>query len=806
MKTKLLLLILIVILIFSISFASEDKLSFVTSPNSYIVWNSNYLILTGNATVTYKKTTIVATDFFYDIKNNTFYITSEATFVENKDVWRSKNMAYDVDDDELFLFDVSGESKQINPKTKKYFKAYYFTNYLFGNQENNKRKFVSNSGYFTTCDPRKPNFLDYKIRASKIIIYPKDHLIAYNVVMYIGFVPVYYFPFYYFPLNGNAKQPLDFSYKMDKEDGISIHIGLNYNLGGKGKDGSVYYNYTQKNGTMMGIAQQYSLKDLLFNFKYDIKNSPSHSTSNWFQLSYAQNPFNLWKISLKFMTSNSSDTSVFNTGKIQKYLYILSMNQPFKYSIQLSSMQNLKYENPTDIPTSSINNITNQPTTTINDSQVLPKITFNYSGKHRDLSLESLSFLYENLKQISTTVTPNGSTTLTDKNNSTLSFKTSFSLLWNLSLGYRYSNKDNELYTKFYTGSATTTQTASSVENYFYIKHSSRLIDSYISYEDNKNNSIPYRLLSLKENLKYNLRNFSGNLSAAYGKTFTDNHYRLNFTLNNRTPFYSMRYQKTISDIPGLPNIDQITLNSDYRNKYLYTNLRTTYLKKDYKGYNPSYLSNSENINFYITANFLRNLSISSKINYDFIKKEAINPYVYSKLALGQTLFELRYYMNNDLSFYKLWYYSKLSFKDFLFKNSKLYFDFSTSLDSNYKFGQSKFYLKYNVSKIMALSGSVYYYPDKNIFDNFLISSSLFFIPGWDININASYANQQWNDVKFNFVEDLSCWNAFGTIEYNKTSSIWQFKQFTIGLYIKAFPKKPYKLDPITGQFEIGGF
>jgi hypothetical protein len=275
----------------------------------------------------------------------------------------------------------------------------------------------------------------------------------------------------------------------------------------------------------------------------------------------------------------------------------------------------------------------------------------------------------------------------------------------------------------------------------------------------------------------------------------------MNFS--NYTPYYRLNYEKVLSDIPGLPQTDKITLTNSYSNRFLRTSLKLYYYKKIY---NLSYLSTSESINFYLNTNLLKIFSVSSKINYDFMKKESVSPYIYSSLFLNPLFFKLQYYMNNDLSFYKMFLYSKLDYKNFLYKNSRFTIDAGTFMDSHFKLGRIKLYLKYNIPKILSFSGSGYYYPDTDLWNNFLFSSSIFFIPGWSLQVNASYADNNWNDFKLNFVEDLSCWNGFGTIEYYKNNGGWEFKQFTIGLYIKAFPKKPYKLDPISGKFDIGGF
>ncbi|MFA5337800.1 MAG: LPS assembly protein LptD [Candidatus Omnitrophota bacterium] len=58
-------------------------------------------------------------------------------------------------------------------------------------------KYTLSGGYITTCDLEKPH---YKLMAKQIIAYPKVKVVAKNVVMTVGKIPVFYFPYLSVPL------------------------------------------------------------------------------------------------------------------------------------------------------------------------------------------------------------------------------------------------------------------------------------------------------------------------------------------------------------------------------------------------------------------------------------------------------------------------------------------------------------------------------------------------------------------------------------------------------------------------------
>ncbi len=59
------------------------------------------------------------------------------------------------------------------------------------------KKYVLKDGFITTCDHDSPH---YRLQASRVQIYPDDKVIARNVTMYLGKMPVMWLPYYYHPI------------------------------------------------------------------------------------------------------------------------------------------------------------------------------------------------------------------------------------------------------------------------------------------------------------------------------------------------------------------------------------------------------------------------------------------------------------------------------------------------------------------------------------------------------------------------------------------------------------------------------
>ena len=188
-------------------------------------------------------------------------------------------------------------------------------------QKEGPEKIIIHRGFFSTCDLDAPH---YSLHARKIIIYPKKKIIAYNVLFYVGKVPILYLPFYIQPLKkqkykldirigSNSEQgqfvKIKFGYPLSlytygklyldcmSNKGVGVGLEFDYDVPDKTK-GSVYTYYIKEkdkqierwnnrvshwqkfNQYLTGTANVNFMSDRLFNDKYKFANTPSEISSS----------------------------------------------------------------------------------------------------------------------------------------------------------------------------------------------------------------------------------------------------------------------------------------------------------------------------------------------------------------------------------------------------------------------------------------------------------------------------------------------------------------------------------------------
>ena len=119
-------------------------------------------------------------------------------------------------------------------------------------------KIILRGARFTTCDyPDQQRH--YHLRASKIVIRPGKSLVAKNMVLYIGKVPVFYFPIFFRNLRDYR---VPFSFDTGKSDYLGRYglITTNY-LFSSVNYGSLYTDYFERKGWGFGTRHEVELND-----------------------------------------------------------------------------------------------------------------------------------------------------------------------------------------------------------------------------------------------------------------------------------------------------------------------------------------------------------------------------------------------------------------------------------------------------------------------------------------------------------------------------------------------------------------
>lgn len=175
----------------------------------------------------------------------------------------------------------------------------------FGQADNVARegenKFILKNGHISTCDHDTPH---YRLQAKHIEVYPDEKVIAKNVAVYIGKVPVMWFPYYYHPIistkakvqfipgvtsdwgyfllsawrmqiKGNTKADILIDYRTKKgfAGGANIYYDMNdFGLAGLGKGVLKLYNVWQNGwGTYQPTPYRDETSDYELRERYQLK-------------------------------------------------------------------------------------------------------------------------------------------------------------------------------------------------------------------------------------------------------------------------------------------------------------------------------------------------------------------------------------------------------------------------------------------------------------------------------------------------------------------------------------------------------
>ena len=126
-------------------------------------------------------------------------------------------------------------------------------------------------GSFTTCELEEPH---YRIVAKKMIIYPKDKIIARNISWYEGKIKIITLPYFLIFLDRKTQLPILPKIGQSKSTGWFIKTNFNYYINEKSY-GTLYINWLEKKGIGTGIAHNFEIGD---------KNNPGETSIYFYQI------------------------------------------------------------------------------------------------------------------------------------------------------------------------------------------------------------------------------------------------------------------------------------------------------------------------------------------------------------------------------------------------------------------------------------------------------------------------------------------------------------------------------------------
>lgn len=155
-----------------------------------------------------------------------------------------------------------------------------------------KEKVISYKAKITTCDYEKPH---YYFKASKVVVYLEKKFIAYNVVLYIKGVPIFYMPIWKQNLK---KSKLQFTVRagQNQTDGIYGKVKAKYSFDSDNSL-SLQTDGYENRGLGLGMQYDYKNKDITNGsiYLYGINDKVDMSTKRTAKIRHSQKIKQNWK-------------------------------------------------------------------------------------------------------------------------------------------------------------------------------------------------------------------------------------------------------------------------------------------------------------------------------------------------------------------------------------------------------------------------------------------------------------------------------------------------------------------------------
>jgi len=201
------------------------------------------IIARGNVRIVYKDVKAFCDEAQVDTKTNIGKLKGNVRIEHEKGVIHGDDITYDFTKKTAEINDMNLSSKPF---------------YAYGRQVKkvSEEEYRLIDGYVTTCDLKEPH---YRICAKRILFYPGRKIVAKNVVMKVGKIPVFYIPYYVQP----AKDKLPrVTLVPGKDDDMGYYMlsawRYYFNESFKGR---IHLDYYEKKGFGRGITHRYNTED-----------------------------------------------------------------------------------------------------------------------------------------------------------------------------------------------------------------------------------------------------------------------------------------------------------------------------------------------------------------------------------------------------------------------------------------------------------------------------------------------------------------------------------------------------------------
>ena len=205
--------------------------------------SNNQVTAKGHVVMKYKGVTLKCDEASYNVKLNAAYIKGHVEIIDSKGVVKAKEANYNF----------TNKRAQINDIHIKFLPMY---GYAKSGEKVSDNEYILHKGYVTTCDPKMHSNFDYKVVSNKIIVYPGRKVIAKNVILKIGEIPIFYVPYYSQSLKDNSL-PVEVSPGKDSDWGFYVLTRWRYYFNNNNK-GKISLDWYDKRGIGTGINHKFN--------------------------------------------------------------------------------------------------------------------------------------------------------------------------------------------------------------------------------------------------------------------------------------------------------------------------------------------------------------------------------------------------------------------------------------------------------------------------------------------------------------------------------------------------------------------
>jgi len=241
-RKKIFLLGILSLLSFSI-YSQERKISFpvvIDAEKVNFLQEEKKVIAQNKVKINYENIIINCEKAVYDAKNNKAYLEGDIKITSPKGTIFAQSAWYDFKKKHAQLEKIKIESSPFYGRAKE--------------AEKIEDRYLLKSGYVTTCELEEPH---YRLQAKKIILYPHQKIIAKDVILFVGKIPVFYFPYYVQSLKEKSS-PFQLSAGKNKEWGYYLLSRYRYYFSSKSK-GKIILDWYERRGLAEGLT--HSLKN-----------------------------------------------------------------------------------------------------------------------------------------------------------------------------------------------------------------------------------------------------------------------------------------------------------------------------------------------------------------------------------------------------------------------------------------------------------------------------------------------------------------------------------------------------------------